>query len=214
MTQDNLTATQMIPNIGNVELFWLNEVTECYQKNNLIYIRILKNASTFYTNLFIENKWDAIKFKDIDWERNQVFSFIQDPVVRYCKGITEDLYQNEPLKEKIVPVIKDHPVDTVILTYHTLPISLLCGEHMYKIKWFTLDSDAVSPQQLDSFCKQHHVSLDWSREVHRNVSKFEKINLFNNLKFLLGDANHIFWKLFAKDIDLYNYVCNQKNISN
>jgi len=77
---------------------------------------------------------------------------------------------------------------------------------MYDMTWFPLDLDTSSKQQLDEFCNQHGISLNWNLDYVTHSSDSEKINFFNNMKFLLGDGNHIFWRLFAKDIDLYNNV--------
>lgn len=196
--------------IGKVEEFWLNHDINCWSKNNLVYVGIVKNASTFYRNLFIKNDWQLLEFKNIDWENNQVFSFIQDPVVRYCKGITEDLYRNESLKEKIVPVLKDHLHDTVVLTHHTLPMSITCGENMYKITWIPIDVPGQK-EILEEFLKKNNESIAWHIPHFSNKTTFDKKVLFKNIQFLLKDKNHLFWKLFSKDIDLYNQVILEHN---
>ena len=204
----------MTSTTGNIELFWQNESSECFCKNNLIFVNILKNASSFYRDVFVTNKWNFLKFENVNWEDNYVFGFIQHPVVRYCKGLTEDLYENLDLSGKILPLLSDNIKNFLPLTFHTLPISMTCGDRMYQMTWFPLDADTSSKQQLDDFCRGHNVFLNWNFNFNLHSSNPKKINFFNNVKFLLGNGNHIFWKVFAKDMDLYNKViCNQKNLS-
>jgi hypothetical protein len=206
----------MINRTGAVEAFWLNEEIECYFKNNLVYVRIRKNASTFYTNLFVSNGRTGIQFKDINWNIHHVFGFIQDPIVRYCKGLTEDLFKDSlEFAEKVTSILTKTPINSAVLTYHTIPISLMVGDRMYEMTWITLDSDISSKQQLDKFCSQHNVFLNWDHDILSHPSNPEKINFFNNVKVSLGTGNHVFWRVLAKDIDLYNQVlAESKNILN
>jgi hypothetical protein len=190
---------------SDVESFWINDSLECYQKNNLVYVRILKNASTFYTNLFVSSGWELIEFKNINWSTNQVFGFIQDPVRRYLKGLTEDLYNDFELQKHIFFMIQHHKNKNILpLTLHTMPISLTCGDYMYDMLWIPIDIDNSSIQVVKNLCNEHNISLTNDiNSTNMHNSNSEKLELYKKIKIIFGNGHSNFWKLLSKDIELY-----------
>jgi hypothetical protein len=216
--QNNLSATEIIQDnclkisaksIGKVEKIWFNDTVRFYRKNNLVYAPVLKNASTFYTTLFTKNNWKLIQFQDIDWDKDRVFGFIQNPTIRYCKGLTEDLYNDNDLQLHILPLLEQRQKNVLPMTFHTLPISLMFGDYMYDILWIPIDKESLGKEKVVSFLKINNISLNWDNHQSKiHESNLEKLKFFETVKNMLGNGNSNFWKLLSKDIDLYYHVIN------
>ena len=199
-----------MPAFGNVEAYWLDDNLFCFKKQNVAYVSQRCNASTFYDSVVIENGWQEIKYSEINWQQDAVFGLIQDPINRYCKGLAADLLCDEMLKNSILPLFDKITSGFVPITLHTLPISLTCGDKYQQIHWIPIDQNVSSEELVVKFCKKNNLNL----EINKNMKTFNAINpdetaLYLHLKKLLGDANHIFYKIFSKDIDLYHSVSTQ-----
>jgi len=89
------------------------------QTGDVVYIRMLKCASSFFHNNFESWGWAPIAFEDIDWERHRVFAHMLDPLERRHKGAAEYIqmnnlqdvfYTNADFRKFIsqIPVFDDH----------------------------------------------------------------------------------------------------------
>jgi hypothetical protein len=114
---------------------------ECLEKNNTVYVRNLKCASTFFYQNFIQDDWHPIKFESIDWDCH-VFGHILDPIERRYKGIAEyikmcNLEQEYLESEKLQKLIKSAP----FLDRHSTPYHLLFENKIHSIDWIPLSKD-------------------------------------------------------------------------
>lgn len=60
--------------------------------SNLVYWVHSKCACSFYKRIFRRLGWKIITTKEIDWDKNVVFSFIRDPLKKHRLGIIEWFY--------------------------------------------------------------------------------------------------------------------------
>ena len=131
----------------------------------LTYVRTLKCASTFFWETFKKIGWWEIKFNDIEWKNQRVFSHILDPDQRRHKGVAEYIDMN----------------DAYDLFYH--------NETFRKFVAHTpaLDQHSVSyHDQYGNYCNQ----IDWipltGRSYEQSVAKTDQllryygIKIFNN----------------------------------
>ncbi len=66
---------------------------EVLRHNNLVYLRTLKCASTFFYWNFSKNlMWQEISWSSIDWKNDHVFSHILEPIKRRHKAVAERLF--------------------------------------------------------------------------------------------------------------------------
>lgn len=89
------------------------------QTGDVVYIRMLKCASSFFHNNFQDWGWTPIAFEAIDWGRHHVFAHMLDPMERRYKGAAEyiqmnnmqDIFFDNPDFRKFIsqiPVFDDH----------------------------------------------------------------------------------------------------------
>lgn len=170
---------------------------------NLVYLRTLKCASTFYSELFLANGWIKQTTKDIDWNRDYVFSFIMDPYVRHIKGLVEDI-----VSLKIDQVLLD-TFDEVIwsnlpwIGIHSIPITMRLIDIYERIDWIPIDGEHPKHEDItDALLKKYEIELDWGIDVPRNESDEYKHALFKKL-LELSKFKHDKFNLYFKDQELY-----------
>ena len=62
---------------------------------HLVYLRNYRCVSSlFYKNFINGMRWNAIEYKNIDWENKLIFSHLADPIERRHKGIAHWLVRN------------------------------------------------------------------------------------------------------------------------
>ena len=190
-------------------VLWINNSSIFYRKNNLIYAVTHKCASSFYTSLVKYNRWEKIKFVDIDWVNDRVFSFIIDPYIRYAKGLAEDI-QGMSLKSTndLNLLLQDN---TAFLSFHSIPISQIYKDYAYSIDWIPLDGDTPSESIILKLFEYHNIKIEWPEFKNYHKSTPKKIELFNKVKELIGNGNHIYYRLLSTDVDLYNTVLSRFN---
>jgi len=114
---------------------------ECLQKDDTVYIRNLKCASTFFYENFKKAGWQPIEFISIDWQKCHVFGHILDPIVRRHKGIAEyikmcDLEDEYINNKKLQKLIKACPY----LDRHSIPYHILFNDKLYAIDWIPISN--------------------------------------------------------------------------
>lgn len=200
---------------------WASQDNDIYQCKDLIYLRTLKNASTYYSTVVKKNNWKEIEFNDIDWNQHTVFSFIRNPKMRYYSGLVEDILADPEILVSIMALAKS--TRSVVFTLHSTPLSIELGDYVHKIKWIPIDinyANGVNPEQMFfDLCAHHDIDINWdigSIPANRLNTNDAKIKIYEQLMSLVeskqfslfNNNNQIFNKLFAKDIDLYNTVCS------
>jgi hypothetical protein len=200
--------------MGPQEIQWMDQEAECLTYDHLVYVKTLKAASTYYSAVLRTNGWRSMQFGHIDWQHNQVFGFIMDPVTRYLKGLTEDC-----LDSGLAPLINDvlrlqQQQHLCLITQHTMPLSLLFGDRVYEISWIPLDLDLDPDDCLRSMLKAHGIDVLWDGGFrHQHVSDAHKQELFLHTKTMFAQGNAHFYRIFARDIDLYNDVVSRSMVS-
>lgn len=201
----------MIKVSRNVENNWVNEGLRCWRSGSLVYVRMLKNASSYYTKVFLDNHWQEITFNDIDWTNDTVFGFIQDPFQRYIKGLTEDAWSTSDA-QTVIRFLLDYPHAAVcLISYHTNTIHLTIGDRMYDMTWIPIDVDQPSQKRVDQLCSKHNITINWPKNQKLNESPPEKLELFQQVKTKLGNGSGPLWRMLSRDIDLYHAVIADLN---
>lgn len=198
--------------LGNVESYWIFTSTEnqCWRYGKVVYIPILKTASTYYASILERNGWQSCGLDSVDWSTDSIFGFIMDPVQRYLKALTEDALvsaKHKSIIEKTLDLGTDH---CCLLTHHALPMSLTLGDLMYHVYWIPIDSDISPDKMLIEFCYKHglQLHLDFDIDVkHRHQSSKHQLDIFRSLRDRFDTGNAHFYRVFAKDIDLYRNIC-------
>jgi hypothetical protein len=184
---------------------------KCLRSENLVYIAIRKNASTFYTNFFqLQLGWEEISLKDIKWGENVVFSHISNPMDRHVKGIAESIAQHDLIRD-----IFNDPKFCQILGYsivdpHCVPICSTLGENVKYIDWILLDSPTPSENLTAKFLSKYNVKneLTYEEFKFRNTSIDRDKEVRSKIKNLmeLHKDNDTLNLLYEQDKILYNYV--------
>jgi hypothetical protein len=198
-----------------------------YRNKNLVYLATLKAASTFYSTVVLANGWDTIAFGDIDWHHDHVFGFIIDPFTKYIKALAEDYFNEEietivngsedwiadPEFQKLLPaILSRHKEQCLILTHHSLPLSITLDDYANLVDWIPIDIGVSSVDLFTKLCKQYTITIDYSSEnIDIHTSMQNKISVFNDLKEKFGQGNYISDIVLAKDIDLYQNVKSKFN---
>jgi len=178
-----------------------------YKKDNLVYTYVLKNASTYYSNLLKYNNWDRILYRDINFNKHHVFGFIMDPINRYFKGLAEDITNNINNTEEFFT--NNNSNEFIFLSGHCVPISLTYIDFYKNIDWIPLDIGIESDQFFKKLLEHHGIDFNFDN-VFDYKSTSEKINLYKKLKDMFIN-NDILHKVLHKDILLYNSVIENFN---
>lgn len=148
---------------------------------DLVYVRTLKCASTFFWETFKKLGWWEIKFDEIDWKNQHVFSHMLDPDQRRHKGVAEyidmndayDLfYHNETFKKFIA--------HTPSLDQHSTSYYDQYGNYCNQIDWIPLSgrSHAEVVAKTDLLLQHHGIKVfnrwDWGR-IHPSSDRQKKL---------------------------------------
>ena len=194
----------------NVAEQWINSQLHFYRKNNLVYAATLKCACTFYQDVLgRHNQWEKIKFNNIDWNVDHVFGFITEPLTRYLKGLVEDLLGGVLVMPDNIETL--FQPGSMVLSFHSLPISQLYKKYMYQIDWIPLDTDVPSEILVEKLFQHYNLTVSWPNNSDRNISTKGKVDLFNKVKNHIGLGNNVYYRVLSTDIDFYNLVRSRFN---
>lgn len=202
---------------GPVENFWLSQGLDCMGLANLVYVKTWKTASTYYGDLFRFHGWQPVPFDCINWQVHEVFGFIRDPRVRYIKALAEDCCLIPSIRPVVEQSLTSRSSDICLLTPHSMPISSLFGHHVYDIRWIPIDTDHDHEIMLEQILGRHGITVDWCRSnlsraqpPRRHESDQLREQLYQQFQSQFGDGSSNWYKIFARDIDLYNQACAQQ----
>lgn len=203
--------------------YWLNKFNLLiYKKDNLVYIPTLKNACTFYRTLCVFNNWETIEWKDIDWSRHHVISFISEPKRRYFKGLAQDLFNVYFPEDKAVfyellkystKTLND---TTLVLTVHSTPLSIVLGDRIEQIDWIPIHKSIDNYLYFKKLCAEYGIEInDDSPTIEKHESIPQKEDFFDELYLNLSniETNLYFNLVMAKDVDLFNRVLSNFNVT-
>jgi hypothetical protein len=149
---------------------------------HLVYVRTLKCASTFFWESFKKLGWWEIKFDEIDWKNQHVFSHMLEPDQRRHKGVAEyvnmndayDLfYQNETFRKFIA--------HTPSLDQHSTSYHDQYGNYCNQIDWIPLTglSHEESADKTDLLLQHHGIKVfdNWAWErIHPSTDQQKKLH--------------------------------------
>jgi hypothetical protein len=177
-----------------------------YRKQNLVFVSLLKCASTYYGEVFVNNGWQPIAYNTIDWIDDHVFGFIMNPNDRYLKGLAEDVSDtNTCWNLENLPLF----VDSIVFTYHSLPINNYLSKHIEEIDWIPLDA---SQELVLKLLQKYNLTLHFDNTTDKHQSSADKIKIYNLLKSKIDLNNHMIHAGLQADNDLYSRVCNNINL--
>ena len=172
--------------------------------HNVGYLRSLKCGSTYYTNIFKANGWIQQGINDINWDRDDVFSFIIHPYVRHIKGMVEDIAAWGLENIMFNNLGKFHWRQIPWLDSHSMPLSVMFKDECDKIDWIPIDGQFPKGEQLlENKLAKYGITIDWEFDVDRYESGEYKNNLFSKLLELSSGKEEKF-KYFCRDWELYD----------
>lgn len=187
--------------------FWLKEF-EIYRYKNLVYLRTLKCASTYYSKMFSDAGWILSSADTINWNTDHVFSFIMDPYERRLKGLTEFIFSYE--QQALLNFEKDFWKNIPYLDSHAIPYSVCYGKYVDKIDWIPIDCQNFAPDlaknMLSSLLSWHNTSCKFLPD-RENESSQEQLKVYNTINTKTGEGSWVTHIGLEDDADLYRRVC-------
>jgi hypothetical protein len=182
-----------------------------YRYNNLVYVATLKCASTYYTTLVQSNGWPRIRWHEIDWDKDHVFGFLIDPVVRYVKALSEDYFneESEEFYDFLLDYLEKFLKRSTVLTFHSIPITTSLKKYADKIDWIPIDSNFEHHSLLLKLLDKHGVILShYGDTVDPHFGVENKKELERRMLDLFNQSDkHISYNLlFAEDIELFEQI--------
>jgi len=196
-----------------IENPWLHEY-EILRNNNLVYLRTLKCASSYYSMCFKSFGWQQSTANTIDWQNDHVFSFIMEPQQRRLKGLTEFVVAN--CRQELLGQDQLFWGGVLYLDMHSVPYSTSYRPHVDKIDWIPLDwhtGDGIIDQQLSlrmlvSLLSSYNLEYKFPQEkIHQSDSN--KLKIYKHIKQIAENDSYAVHLGMLEDIDLYNRVCTQ-----
>ena len=189
---------------------WVDRQNIIYRKNNLVFALTEKNAGTWAKNLLTHNGFVTQTPSNIDWHRDHVFGFIQDPFRRRIKGIVEDLITFYSVEQYLLNNL-GHKfwTDHLVFGPHSIPLSLTWHDKMYLIDWIPIDQPEIDLNRiLQKLFDYHQLTIEFLSESENPSHKSfaYKNELFDRIKHIIGEGSGNLYLMLAKDIDLYNSV--------
>ena len=173
---------------------------ECLRWNNLVYLRTLKCGSEFFYRNFQEVAgWKKIRWQDINWDTDHVFSYIMDPIRRRHKGIAEFL-----IHHRLVNALFDNPDFAKLIKHvpfldeHSAGMHTIYGNYVDKIDWIILSKDRNQGVKYTNLLLEHynHPPINWNSEFVHTTDEYMK-DIFDRLEQL--------WQSSDNELAVRNY---------
>ena len=116
---------------------------EACRYKNIVYLRTLKCASTFfYWNFTKHLDWQEIAWSDIDWANDHVFSHMLEPVQRRHKAVAERLAMFGLCEQYLADAnLRECLEHALILDQHSESYTTRYGSACQHIDWIPLQSN-------------------------------------------------------------------------
>lgn len=165
-------------------------ISHVYRYNNYVYLPVLKNASTTYTTFFQEAGWEETPLLSVkDNLELHFFGHIQNPDIRYIKGVVEYIQSNQINYRANKNLAK--LLFSGIYDFHTAPLSLMYTTLIYKTHWIPMDlvfnNKAISCNNLTNLYFKNnnlpfrikdlhnlHISNSIQKQKQESVKKFRE----------------------------------------
>jgi hypothetical protein len=205
--------------------YWKNQYTArgfvpggMFVKNNLVYIPIPKNSSSYIGQLLLKNGWGIGNFLTTDLTNKQLIILLRDPIDRWISGMAEylcsSLLTNGRTSDDIIKnwngVVQDLVFDQVIFDDHT-------EKQVYFIQSVPRENCVFfnSTKQPEQAVKQYltiqGIDLNTDIELDRNQTQGNKHkeSLVNFLRDQLAQNPRLTNKLmntYREDYTLWNVI--------
>jgi len=194
---------------------------EVCRYKNIVYLRTLKCASTFFYWNFVKNlEWEETAWSDIDWARDHVFSHILEPVQRRHKAVAERLAMHglceQYLQDENLQQCLEH---SLILDQHSESYSTRYGTACTRIDWIPLQPSHQLNVQLTEALLAHnsvtgvawdqsfaHTGEDNKKQVEQQLAKIWNQALYQG-RLLEWQENHL-----QADLELYADIVKCVNL--
>ena len=194
------------------------EIAFGYCKNNVVFVPVLKCASTYFTHNFLNqfSDWKIVNLHDQDWTKIKAFGCMMHPLVRRLKGVTEMLfcaYSEDRLDELINLLEHDLSFRGIIANIsvadmHTMPYTVMYGKYLDKIHWIPMEiGNNNMAAKVNQFLQKNSIIDQIPLDEAKHKSTDKKLQIFNLLikVYFSHPANEfpaIF--LFADDLKFYH----------
>lgn len=191
---------------------------ECARYKNLVYARTLKCGSEFFwKNFTITAGWEPVKWSDIDWSKDTVFSYIMDPIQRRHKGIAEYLFINQALDLLKDPAFCRIIAQAPFLDEHSASMRNIYGDKVDQIEWIPMSQTdhGLSQRLTDQLLEGHnHPLIEWNPEfVHTTENYIGSV--YRQLRDLWDAESFIglvrFY--FQEDVGIYQSALQKHGIA-
>ena len=205
--------------------YWKNQHTArgfvpggMFVKDNLVYIPIPKNSSSYIGQLLLKNNWNIGNFLTTDLTNKQLIILLRDPVDRWISGMAEylcsSLLKNGRTSDDIIKnwnnIIQDLIFDRVIFDDHT-------EKQVYFIQSIPIENcvffnSAKQPEQaVKQYLTTHNIDLNIDIVIDRNQTQGNKYKepLVNFLRDQLAQNPSLTNKLmntYREDYTLWNVI--------
>lgn len=119
--------------------------------SNLVYFVHSKCACSFYKKLYQTLGWNVETTAQVNWNKDYVFSYIRNPLIKHRMGIIEWFYFNNRLE-----LLKDNfnnsdffrmISEVAYLDFHSLSLYEHLGDKMFQVKWIPIDVPEINHRQ-------------------------------------------------------------------
>jgi len=177
--------------------------------SKLVYIPVLKNASSYYDWVFSQANWTEIQYKDIHPDEDYLFGFISEPMTRYVKGVVQDMisHGSENILCNMLGV--KFWEFAPILGIHSVPMTVIYPELYNKINWIPLDHRKINAKEvLQDILNTHgEQSVQLPQERMNSAAPWQK-RLYDDIGPKFYGAGHTWFKILYPD----EYPLYQKSI--
>lgn len=145
------------------------------RKGSVVYVRVLKCASTFFYENLKTLGWNLTDYYEIDWRNDFVFAHIIHPILRRHKGIAEYLQMCGMCEQyQISTELQKLLSSCLVLDRHSLPYSAAFTDRLYDIFWIPLSDDykqnVITTQDIiNAKCQTNICLSDWNFD-HAHVT--------------------------------------------
>ena len=182
---------------------------DCCRWKNLVYVRTLKCGSEFFYRNFTQTAgWTPVKWDDITWDKDHVFSYIMDPIERRHKGVAEFVVMNNGADLLFNnPAFSAYIQQVPCLDEHSASLHNLYGDRVNCMYWIPLLSDhSVAITATDELLESSgHPLIVWNKEFTHTTANYMD-DIYNRVKELWNQANVIKGfarSYFEKDLELF-----------
>ena len=182
------------------------ECFETYRYKNLVYLRTLKCASTYYSRLLINNGWIQESGDRIDWNADHVFSFIMNPFERRLKGLTEFVCVNQ-LYNLLTNTNEKFWSNILYLDIHSLPYTLSYKDYLDKIDWIPIDQSYSCEDLFEKLMHDYGISINYKGAARwKKSSSLEQLEIYNTIKQLGGICSAHTFNIIEENNRFYTRV--------